>query len=294
MQTPLVILSSVLTAVVASYLFVTLQPPADAAALPEAVREDDLEASIAALRDGQAELARAVERLDAAREVAPTRQAIPGISDEQVTRVLEAMFEARGVELSSLVDAAAVEGAGPLSVDTALAQIAAGMGYDEKEELWKQLREAGLIDDMVAAFKARADQYPDVADAQAQLGDAYLQKLFGVPDNEKGKWSMLADRSYDEALDIDPKHWDARFAKAISLSHWPSFMGRGPEAMKHFETLIEQQESSGGGHAGYANSYLFLGNMYHQAGKREEAKEVWQRGYNLHPGSAALAARLKN
>ena len=124
---------------------------------------------------------------------------------------------------------------------------------------------------------------------------AYIQKLFGVTaDNEKGMWSIKADRAFDEALDIDPKHWGARFAKAVSLSFWPAPFGRGPEAMKHFEVLVEQQEASGGSNPGHAQTYLFLGNMYEQRGQAEKAREIWQRGYNLHPNSQELGGKVKN
>lgn len=293
MQTLPVIAVAVVAACASSYAFSALVSPA--AAPPSGSSDAALETRVAELQDRQAELEGAVERLSTAADRGIARQEIPAISDEQVRRALGDLLEAQGLDLESLVAEAAADGGAPrLDFDTAWAQLSGGsLKYEDQEALWIKVREAGLMDEMVAAFEARAKQLSTVADAQFQLGNAYLQKLFTVADNEKAKWSMQADRSFDEALDLDETHWGARFSKAVSLSFWPAFLGRGPEAMKHFEILIDQQEASGGSRAEHAQGYLFLGNMYEQQGKSEKAREIWQRGYGLHPGSQELGAKVK-
>jgi len=293
MQTLPMIAVAVVAACASSYAWTVFAAPA--AQSPEAAPAEALQAQVARLQERQAELEARLERLSVAAPASSARRQVPAISDDQVQRALAELMEKRGLDLEALVANAAVGADQPaIDFEVAWAQLSGGqLEYEQQEELWKKVRDAGLLDQMVAAFEARAEQLSTVADAQYQLGNAYLQKLFTVPDNEKAKWSMQADRSFDDALALDDKHWGARFSKAVSLSFWPAFLGRGPEAMEHFEILIGQQEESGTARPEFAQSYLFLGNMYEQQGKTEKAREIWQRGYGLHPQSKELGAKIK-
>ena len=296
MQTLPILGVAVVAACASSYVFVSAFQKEPLVAPPAAAPDVDLEAKVAALQAEQAELLATIERLQA-KGAAPMRSEVPAISDEQVTRAVESMLAERGLELPQLLAEASGGGkkSPALDFDATFALLSATeMPHEEQEALWSKVRDAGMIDDMVAAFEQRAEDNSNVASVHAQLGNAYLQKLFGVAaDNEKGKWSIKADRAFDEALDINPKHWGARFAKAISLSFWPAPFGRGPEAVKHFEILVEQQEASGTSNPGHAQTYMFLGNMYQQQGNAEKAMATWQRGYNLHPGNEELGKKVK-
>ena len=123
---------------------------------------------------------------------------------------------------------------------------------------------------------------------------AYLQKLFdiGGASPEVGDLATQADLAFDRALELDPQNWDARFTKAVALSNWPAFLGRQPEAIAQFETLLAQQENSPP-NPQYAQTYLFLGNMYVQTGERAKAIETWQSGLARYPDDAALLEQLQ-
>src|SRR5690606_34168536 len=126
----------------------------------------------------------------------------------------------------------------------------------------------------------------------ADLGDALVQKLMTADNQaETATLGMSADAAYTAALELDPTHWRARFAKAVGYTFWPHFLGKKTEAIRHFEILIEQQEA-GAPQEGYQETYLFLGNLYDQRGEGEKARAVWERGLRLHPGSAGLKERL--
>jgi tetratricopeptide (TPR) repeat protein len=191
--------------------------------------------------------------------------------------------------------AAASRGTEPLTVASAMAQLTdPKMSWDDREAIWKKVRAAGLLDQVITEFEKRAAANPKDAAVQTELGEAYLKKIEEVGQGpEAGKWAMKADQSFDRALEIDPEHWEARFVKAMSLSFWPPVFGKQTEAIKHFETLVGQQERQAP-QSGFDDTYLMLGNMYQQIGQRDRAIETWNRGLKLFPDNAELRQQISN
>ncbi|MBL8693924.1 MAG: tetratricopeptide repeat protein [Planctomycetes bacterium] len=164
---------------------------------------------------------------------------------------------------------------------------------DWKRDLWAQIRDAGMIDEALAAIEASAKEQPGNADLQYALGQGFIEKLQGVQDGPaRGEWAIKADKAFDTALASSPQHWGARFSKATSLAFWPPIFGKQNEAIKQFETLVTQQESTGGTNPEYAQTYYFLGNMYQQQGNTAKAQEVWGKGLKLFPENAQLKSQL--
>ncbi|MDA0667661.1 MAG: hypothetical protein O3A95_06675 [Planctomycetota bacterium] len=126
-----------------------------------------------------------------------------------------------------------------------------------------------------------------------QLGYAYLQPIIrgGVAGMDAGKWSMKADGIYDQVLAADSENWDARFSKAISYSFWPPMFGKQPEAIRHFEILVGQQENQVA-NSQFSQTHLLLGNLYEQQGNHEKAMAAWQVGYDRFPDDANLRKQL--
>lgn len=189
----------------------------------------------------------------------------------------------------------ASRGAGALTVETALAALLdRKLSWDDKEKLWKRIREAGLTDDVIKELEKRVAANPKDPDAQTDLGNAYLKKIEEVPQGpESGKWAGKADEAYDKALELNPEHWESRFMKATALSFWPPVFGKQGEAVKHYETLLAQQERQTA-RDGFAETYYFLGNMYQQMGKIDQAVSTWQRGLKLFPENAHLMQQIAN
>ncbi|MBL8862781.1 MAG: hypothetical protein JNK02_12345 [Planctomycetes bacterium] len=186
--------------------------------------------------------------------------------------------------------------AGPAAsgADAALERLlSGGLSWDEAQAAWQEVEKAGKLDALIAAIEERARARGNDPDAQTELGKAYLQKTFragGGP--EAGLWASKADRAFDAALSIDDHHWESRFQKAVSLSFWPPMLGKQPDAVKQFETLIAQQEASGLVKPGYAETYLFLGNMHLQMGAKDKALAAWKQGAGLFPNHAELQKKL--
>lgn len=163
----------------------------------------------------------------------------------------------------------------------------------ELEQLWQRLREEKRIDAVLAEIERRAASAPNNPDLAAELGKAYIQKLFDAGVGPlAGMWGEKADKAFDRALELDPEHQEARFEKAIALSNWPAFLGKQGEAARQLELLREQQERSPA-EARHARTYFFLGNLYEQMGERDKAAAAWARGLELFPDDEALRARRK-
>ena len=164
--------------------------------------------------------------------------------------------------------------------------------YEQKQAVWKQLREAGQLDQCISALERKAAEDPGSAAYPAALGQAYLQKCATVQDvREQGILAMQADKVFDTALRLDPANWDARFTKAVALSYWPASMNKGQEVIDHFQTLVQQQETQAP-QPQFAETYLKLGDQYQKLGQADEARATWQRGAALFPNYAGLASRL--
>jgi tetratricopeptide (TPR) repeat protein len=67
--------------------------------------------------------------------------------------------------------------------------------------------------------------------------------------------------------------------------------GKQAEAINNFETLVAQQESLPS-KPEFAQTYLWLGNLYLQQGKNDQAKEAYAKGLAKFPGDEDLLKQL--
>lgn len=164
--------------------------------------------------------------------------------------------------------------------------------YAQKQAAWKQLRDTHPLDDAIAVLERAAKDDSSVAEYHATLGQAYVQKLRTLEDiRERGILAMKADQSFDQALELDPSNWEARFWKAASLSYWPAELNKTTEVIDHFVTLVEQQEKQPP-QPQFAQTYVLLGGQYQKAGYADDAKAIWQRGASLFPDNNTLREKL--
>ena len=223
---------------------------------------------------GEAEIAAALERWRAAHP--EDARVAAAAKPERAPRTVPGELDLASIPMTELVQALSRE----------------GLTNPQRQELFQKLREAGRIDEYVAAIEKLAAADPENADLQVALGHAYLQKLFAVGNTpEAGKWAPLSDAAFDRALELDDQNWGARFSKAVSLSNWPAFLGRGPEAIEHFEILLAQQATLPKRDE-FALTYLFLGNMQQAGGERDKAIATWRAGLELFPDMDQLRQAL--
>jgi tetratricopeptide (TPR) repeat protein len=194
-----------------------------------------------------------------------------------------------------VVAAAAPEALSPAArevkrlVDTLVSRQA---GLEQKQAAWKKLKDSGQLDQAISDLEQRAAADPKSAEYPAALGQAYLQKSSTLQDlREQGILAMKADQTFDTALQLDPKNWEARFTKAVAMSYWPPQLNKGQEVVDLFTTLIEQQEAQSS-QPQFAAPYLWLGDYYQKIGKTDYARATWQCGAERFPADASLKQRL--
>ena len=248
---------------------------------------DGLARAVTALEESVRSLQGRIETLPAPSPARFSQREI----EEAVARALETREAERDSDASilrpGLTAALAAETKEPdetLDLPKAIEQLAKlHNDWNGRQALWKRIQAAGQQEAAVAAFEKRAQENPSNPDFQVDLGNAYLQKLQTVTEGpERGVWAIKADQTFDRALEIDDHHWQARFQKATSLAFWPPIFGKQNEAIKHFEILAEQQKEALQ-RPEFSQTYIFLGNIYQQAGKTDKAKETWKKGLELFP-----------
>ncbi len=278
-----VIASSLFLSLVGAYGVVQLtSSPADseltpATADPTAALQDEIEA-----------LRQEIQELKSARPSAPAERAT--VTADLDARIAAAVAEALANRGAGATDA--IDPSKDLNVDAMVVELVESgtVNPHVNQVAWEKIAQAGKVDEVVEAFKRRAEENPESADAHADYGEAIGAKLMHAESQmDQMKLAFAQDSAYDKALEADSSHWRARFNKAVSYTFWPAITGKPAEAVTHFQTLMDQQEANpAAGHGGYDQTYLMLGNMYKQQGKEAEAKEVWQRGLRHHPDSGAL------
>ncbi|MCA8971834.1 MAG: hypothetical protein KDC95_18755 [Planctomycetes bacterium] len=248
-----------------------------------------------------AKQARRIEALEAklreleAKPVAVDAPVRSGVDADLIAEAVDSWFERNK---DRVLAQGASKGAGSKSgdkpavtVDSLWASFLSGeLQPHEIAEAWKdappEMRKA-----LLAKFEQYAKERPNDVEAQYAYGQAISQRCMDAPVVEQARLGPLAIEMFDKALAIDSEHWASRFSKAMSLSFWPAVLGKQPEAIKNFEILIDQQERKTP-KPEFEQSYVMLGNLKAQQGKLDEARDIWKRGLQLFPNSAALKAAM--
>ena len=164
--------------------------------------------------------------------------------------------------------------------------------FQQRQAAWKQLRDAGELDQALATLKQGAANNPTSAEYPTALGEAYVYKLQTIRDfHEVSILALQADQSFNTALGLDPANWEAQFFKAASLSHWPPEMNKGPEVIQQFSNLIDQQEAMPP-QPQFAQTYVLLGDQYKKTGQSDYAVQTWRLGLAKFPTDSTLQGRI--
>lgn len=285
--------SALLAAGVSTAIVTTLQSdsqPAQAAMTPDGHTE--LERALARLEQEQAHLAEVVAELRLQPAAAAPSRISMGDIDAAVERYMrdKAPPEVEGGAATEVADVARVG----FDKQAVFDQLLSGEVSDgEAQALWSQLAERGLSDEMLAVFEQRVADDPTNPDKRVELGTAYLNKIQEVGNGPlAGVFATKADSAFDQALEIDDHHWEARFNKAVALSFWPPVFGKQGAAIEQFEILVAQQVQVQP-EASHANTHLLLGNMYQQLGQTGKARAAWEQGASLFPDFDPIQQQLR-
>ncbi len=201
-----------------------------------------------------------------------------------------ALNPARTVALAAVPDPQAdARLAFKLSMDTL---ISPSSTHEQRQAAWKQLKDSGQLDQAITQLQQLMAANPQSAQFPGDLGEAYLQKCSQTDDiRQRAILAMNADQLFDTALNLDPNDWEARYIKTVAMSHWPDSLGKGPDVINSFLTLIQQQQNLPP-ESQFALPYLRLGDVYQKSGDAASALNAWQQGAALYPGNDDLQSRL--
>ncbi|HEV8541800.1 MAG TPA: hypothetical protein VGR78_05360 [Verrucomicrobiae bacterium] len=181
----------------------------------------------------------------------------------------------------------------PLALSDAIEMLLSPQAtFEQKQKVWSQLKDKGQLDEVIRELEQRWTDQPRDAALPTTLGQAYLKRASMTQDvREQAILGMKADKTFDDALALDPSNWQARFTKAVGMSYWPAQMNKGQVVIDQFQTLIQQQEGQAP-QLEFAQSYRWLGEQYAKAGRADEAQKAWQRGLVLFPDNPELMKRV--
>jgi tetratricopeptide (TPR) repeat protein len=164
-----------------------------------------------------------------------------------------------------------------------------------KHEMFQQLSKEQL-QSVIADLQQRALANPKDAEIPTTLGEAQLNLVrqlheSGSDEDQVGILAMQADQSFNNALKIDPKNWEAQYVKASTMFYWPPNEARDNQAAQMLGNLIDQQETMPT-QPEFAMTYVALGNQYQKMGKTDEAVATWKLGAQKFPSDPQLRQKL--
>ena len=116
-----------------------------------------------------------------------------------------------------------------------------------KHEMFQKLNKEQL-QAVISELQQRAAANPKDAEIPTTLGEAQLNLVrqlheSGGDEDQVGILAMQADQSFNTALKIDPKNWEAQFVKGSTMFYWPPNEARDNQAAQMLGALIDQQET---------------------------------------------------
>lgn len=137
-------------------------------------------------------------------------------------------------------------------------------------------------------FRQRIARNP--RDTEALVGAARALSQCLVPSAgflQQGELSTEAMELLDQALEIEPDHWLARYVLASIAYRSPSFLGRGKRAAKEFDELLRMQRDRNDDPM-FARVFVMRGMQLSREGKADSARALWIRGAALFPADVEL------
>jgi len=142
----------------------------------------------------------------------------------------------------------------------------------------------------IAFFEKLAAEHPEAANAQLNLGYAYVDQ---IPDVGAITAVILANTAlghFSKALDLE-ESWLARYTRGNSYLYWPAIFGRTELGIADLERAIELAKDLPP-KPYHARAWVALGDAQWRLGKPDEARKLWAEGAERYPAESLLEERL--
>ncbi len=138
---------------------------------------------------------------------------------------------------------------------------------------------------------ALAKRHPRVANAWVNAALAVIDDIPGRSNLKQGLLGRRASERLARALELERSDVAHYLRGRVGL-FYPRVFGVAPRAIRDLEAALALQRAAPPRRY-HALTYVTLGDAYHyRAGRRAEARALWQEGLRRFPGHPELEARL--
>ena len=170
-----------------------------------------------------------------------------------------------------------------------------GDGTATKEqvaELLKLSKDKVLMDAVVEALTSRIEANPADVDVRMQLAEVQSARVHAAESiTERAALGRSVGEQIRAILEQDPEHWDARYMRAVGISHSQRTPQGRAQAIREFESLIAVQQSRAP-EARFARTYGQLALVHVANRDIDKARRALQQGLAQFPDATELRTQL--
>jgi tetratricopeptide (TPR) repeat protein len=180
---------------------------------------------------------------------------------------------------------------------TAVADFGATATLEEYLAKANGYKENGQFDDAISTMEQAVKEYPEQAEAYAQLGVMLSEKAQRIKElTPLFEIAQEAFTAWDKALILDPANFIARFYRGAWSINTPKSIGRLASGIKDFEILAQALEKSPDPSAKgrLVEVYQYLANGYQRNGEYKKARNIYETIVGLAPGTEYAGRAQQN
>ena len=163
---------------------------------------------------------------------------------------------------------------------------------EEVEELLTLSKDRKLMALVVSELTTRIESDPDDVDARMQLAEVQASGAHSAGSiTERAEMSRGVRTQISAILERDPEHWDARYMKAVGISHSQRTPQGRAMAVREFESLIAIQQKRSP-ESRFASTYGQLSRVYLADRDITKARDALRQGLERYPQDQSLKDQL--
>ena len=163
---------------------------------------------------------------------------------------------------------------------------------EEVTELLALTKNKALMARVVGALESKIAENPDDVEARMQLVEVQSARVHSAESiTERAMLRTQVRDQLGQVLERDPENWDARYMRAVGISHSQRTPQGRAEAIKAFESLIAIQQSRPS-EPRFAATYSQLAGVYLAQQDVTKARSALETGLSRYPQDKDLREML--